>query len=236
MANIPTAAATSAATQPSAGAKASTAISTGTSPAKKTPPAGIAENFQAFLTLLTTQLRNQNPLEPLNANDFTQQLVQFASVEQQLRTNDTLGALLSSAKAANTATALGFVGSQVTADGASARLTGNSGAEWRLNVPRAAREAKVTIRDGNGTIVHEHSKPLQAGAQTYAWDGRTAGGFAPAGDYTIAVAGIDATGAPLPVTTEVTGRVDSVDLTGAEPFLRIGNASVAMSKARSIAK
>jgi len=232
MANIPTAAAT-----PSAASAASTASSAPASTTKKAgAPPGIAQNFQAFLTLLTTQLKNQNPLEPLNANDFTQQLVQFASVEQQLRTNDTLGALLSSAKAANTATALGFVGSQVTADGAAARLSGSSGAEWRLNVPRAAREAKVTIRDGDGAVVHEHSKPLQAGPQTYAWDGRTASAFAPPGDYTIAVTAIDATGAPLPITTEVTGRVESVDLTGAEPFLKIGNASVAMSKARSIGK
>ncbi|MGL5734402.1 MAG: flagellar hook capping FlgD N-terminal domain-containing protein, partial [Beijerinckiaceae bacterium] len=53
----------------------------------------LANNFQSFLTLLTTQLKNQNPLEPLNTNEFTQQLVQFASVEQQLKMNDTLGSL-----------------------------------------------------------------------------------------------------------------------------------------------
>ena len=79
-------------------APASLAATTGAAAGAKTAAkAGIAENFQAFMTLLTTQLKNQNPLEPLDANQFTQQLVQFASVEQQLRTNDTLGALLTSA-------------------------------------------------------------------------------------------------------------------------------------------
>ncbi|HTO66152.1 MAG TPA: flagellar hook capping FlgD N-terminal domain-containing protein, partial [Bradyrhizobium sp.] len=57
--------------------------------------ATLAGNFQTFLTLLTTQLQNQNPLDPLDTNQFTQQLVQFASVEQQLKTNDELSSLVS---------------------------------------------------------------------------------------------------------------------------------------------
>ena len=60
-----------------------------------TTDATLAGNFQTFLTLLTTQLQNQNPLEPLDTNQFTQQLVQFASVEQQLKTDDQLTSLVS---------------------------------------------------------------------------------------------------------------------------------------------
>jgi len=60
-----------------------------------TTDATLAGNFQTFLTLLTTQLQNQNPLDPLDTNQFTQQLVQFASVEQQLKTNDQLTTLVS---------------------------------------------------------------------------------------------------------------------------------------------
>ena len=73
----------------STGAAAAAAASTG-----KTPSKGIAENFDSFLMLLTTQLKNQSPLDPLDTNQFTQQLVQFASVEQQLKSNATLSALL----------------------------------------------------------------------------------------------------------------------------------------------
>ena len=57
--------------------------------------ATLAQNFDTFLTLLTTQLKNQNPLEPLDTNQFTSQLVQFAQVEQQLKSNDQLATLVS---------------------------------------------------------------------------------------------------------------------------------------------
>src|ERR671911_1713530 len=112
--------------------------------ATKSPTKGIAQNFDAFLLLLTTQLKNQSPLDPLDTNQFTQQLVQFASVEQQLRSNDTLTALLATAKAANTSTAASFIGRQMTADGTTTRLS-NGTARWVLNAARNASQAVITI-------------------------------------------------------------------------------------------
>jgi flagellar basal-body rod modification protein FlgD len=82
----------------------------------------LAANFETFLTLLTTQLQHQNPLEPLDTNQFTEQLVSFAGVEQQLRTNDQLEALLKLQKVGYNVTALGFVGSHVTGDAPTRRL------------------------------------------------------------------------------------------------------------------
>src|SRR5437667_1743204 len=79
--------------------------------------ATIANNFQTFLTLLTTQLRNQNPLDPLDTNQFTAQLVQFAGVEQQLRQNDQLATLINIEKSAQSTKALAFVGNTVAVDG-----------------------------------------------------------------------------------------------------------------------
>src|SRR5512144_1543661 len=76
----------------------------------------IAGNFQTFLTLLTTQLQNQNPLDPLDTNQFTQQLVQFAGVEQQLKTNDTLSTLVSLQQTAQATQALNFVGKTAVVD------------------------------------------------------------------------------------------------------------------------
>src|SRR5215203_4264714 len=116
----------------STGATAAAAASTG-----KTPSKGIAENFDSFLMLLTTQLKNQSPLDPLDTNQFTQELVQFASVQQQLRSNETLNALLTTAKAANASAS--FIGRQVTADGATARLS-NGSARWVLNAARNASQ------------------------------------------------------------------------------------------------
>src|SRR5438445_3013591 len=97
----------------------------------------IAGNFQTFLTLLTTQLKNQNPLDPLDTNQFTQQLVQFAQVEQQLKQNDQLATLVSIEKAASATTALAYVGQTVAFDGQSAALANNK-ASWTLQVPQAA--------------------------------------------------------------------------------------------------
>src|SRR5262244_2553546 len=77
----------------------------------------IASNFTTFLQLLTTQLKNQNPLDPLDTNQFTQQLVQFAQVEQQLKSNDQLATLVSLEKSAQNTQALAFVGETVGVKG-----------------------------------------------------------------------------------------------------------------------
>ena len=81
-------------------APAPTTSNSSSSSTSSTATTGIADNFQTFLTLLTTQLQNQNPLDPLDTNQFTQQLVQFAGVEQQLKTNDSLSSLISLQKTA----------------------------------------------------------------------------------------------------------------------------------------
>src|SRR5215471_8503090 len=82
----------------------------------------IAGNFQTFLTLLTTQLKNQNPLDPLDTNQFTQQLTQFAQVEQQLKTNDQLASIVTMEKSAQSTLAMSFVGQTVAVDGQTTQL------------------------------------------------------------------------------------------------------------------
>lgn len=196
----------------------------------------IANNFDQFLLLLTTQLKNQSPLDPLDTNQFTQQLVQFASVEQQLRTNDTLKAMLSNAQSSTVSNAASFVGMQVTADGAATRLT-DQGATWTLNAPKAVPKAVITVKDREGNTVLAATRALTAGQQSFTWDGRTsAGQKAPEGEYQITVTGQDATGATVSIKTEVIGRVDSVDLSGDETMLVIGNLRVALSKVKAVAR
>ena len=193
----------------------------------------IASNFNQFLTLLTTQLKNQNPLDPLDTNQFTQQLVQFASVEQQLQTNDTLAALLKSTQAASATSALGFVGTEIVADGATSHLT-TAGAQWQLNAPRAG-QATITITNSSGSVVATSNVALQAGAQSYTWDGRTSNGvLAPEGDYTITVTAKDTTGQGLVVSTEMRGIVDAVDMTGDTPVLVVGAMRVPLGNVKSM--
>src|SRR5438552_6032508 len=108
----------------------------------------IACNCQTFRTLLTTHLNNQNPLDPLDTNQFTQQLVQFAQVEQQLKQNDQLATLISIEKSAQATTALAFVGSTVAVDGTTAALTRGQ-ATWSFAVPKPV-SATVTIKSATG--------------------------------------------------------------------------------------
>src|SRR6187455_2550079 len=128
----------------------------------------LAGNFQTFLTLLTTQLKNQNPLDPLDTNQFTAQLVQFAQVEQQLKQNDQLATLVSLQKTAQNTAALEFVGQTVSVDGATAPLQ-NGAATWDLTVPKPAT-ATVNIKSATGQTVYTTDTTMNAGRQTFTWD------------------------------------------------------------------
>ena len=195
----------------------------------------IAGNFTQFLTLLTTQLKNQNPLDPMDTNHYTQQLVLFAGVEQQLNTNDRLDGILSSSKSASSATATSYIGKTITADGSSADLAAGGSASWSLNAARAATKATVSILDANKNVVGTQTTTLTAGSQTFTWNGRTASGTsAPAGTYTIKVVAQDATGAAVTVDTSTSGTVDEVDLTGSAPVLLIGNQRVPLSSVQTV--
>lgn len=212
-------------------AAAAAASATNAGSTKRTALAG---NFDSFLLLLTTQLKNQSPLDPLDTNQFTQQLVQFASVEQQLRSNETLNALLTSVKTSATSNAASFIGKQVTADGATTRLS-NGRAQWTINPTRAATKAEITIRDSKGSVVANQTKSLASGPQTFDWNGRTlTDAVAPDGDYTITVVGRDASGQTVSVKTEVAGRVDAVDMSGDAPELVIGSTRVPLAQVKAI--
>lgn len=191
---------------------------------------GIADNFDAFLLLLTTQLKNQSPLDPLDTNEFTQQLVQFASVEQQIKSNEVLESLLQTSRAQNVATAASFVGMKVRADGKEAQLADGK-AEWTLNVPVNAARATIEIRDERGNTVATRSGALSAGRQIFTWDGMTSTGqVAAPGRYSININAQDSAGQPISVKTEVEGVVDALDLEGQEPVLLIGEQRVPLSQ------
>ncbi|MCJ2059356.1 flagellar hook assembly protein FlgD [Methylobacterium sp. J-048] len=209
----------------------STASSSSASSANATEIAG---NFTQFLTLLTTQLKNQNPLDPMDTNQFTQQLVQFAGVEQQLKSNDRLDSILTASKSASSASATSYIGKSITADGSTSQLSKGS-ASWTLTPARAASKAVVTILDSNSNVVATQTTSLTAGSQTYSWNGKTSAGLtAPDGTYSIKVSASDATGTNVSVDTSLNGTVDSVDLTGTAPVLMIGSQKVPLSSVQSI--
>jgi len=193
----------------------------------------IAGNFQTFLSLLTTQLKNQNPLDPLDTNQFTAQLVQFAQVEQQLKSNDQLATLVSLQQSAQATQALNFVGNTVAVDGQTAQLK-NGSASWSFNMAKPAT-ATVTITNSAGATVYTGSYTVQTGQQNFAWDGRDNGGtLQPDGTYKLSVVAKDANGDNVAVPTEVQGVVDSVDLTQNPPVLSVGGQNFTMDKIKRV--
>jgi flagellar basal-body rod modification protein FlgD len=195
----------------------------------------IAGNFQTFLTLLTTQLKNQNPLDPLDTNQFTQQLVQFAQVEQQLKSNDQLSTLVSLQKTAQSTAALGFVGQMVSVDGATAPLK-NGAAGWDLTVPKPVT-ATINIKSATGQTVYSGSYSLNAGQQPFGWDGKDASGLQwPDGNYTIAITAKDANGQPVTIPTAIESPVDSADLTKSPPLLSIAGQDYTLDKIKRVVR
>ena len=194
----------------------------------------IAGNFQSFLTLLTTQLQNQNPLDPLDTNQFTQQLVEFAGVEQQLKTNDSLATLGSLQQTAQSTQALGFVGKTAVVTGNSAALT-NSSATWELNVPSNSN-VTLSITNSTGQTVFSNTYAATAGNnQPFTWNGQSTDGTQwPDGQYTLTATATDGSGNSVGITTEVQGVVSSVDLTQTPPLLSIGGQSYTVDQIKSI--
>ena len=194
----------------------------------------IAGNFQTFLTLLTTQLQNQNPLDPLDTNQFTQQLVEFAGVEQQLKTNDSLSTLVSLQQTAEATQALQFVGKNAIVSGNTAALS-NSQATWELNVPSAST-VNITIANSAGQTVYSNSFAANAGNnQPFTWNGQGNDGTQwPDGNYTLTATAADSSGNSVGITSQVGGTVSSVDLTQSPPLLTINGQTYTVSQVKAI--
>ncbi len=189
----------------------------------------IANDFDTFLQLLTTQLQNQNPLDPLDTNQFTQQLVQFAEVEQSLKANDQFASLLSFQSANAATAAVNYIGTTIRAEDTVAELA-NGSAIWGYDLAADASDSQVTIRNQSGAIVFSASESLSAGQHDYTWNGLMSnGGAAPDGPYTITIDAKDSNGNSIGLKTSVTGKVDGVDLSEAVPVLLIGTKRIELS-------
>ena len=199
-----------------------------------TVTSGIADNFQTFLTLLTTQLQHQNPLDPLDTNQFTAQLVQFAGVEQQLKQNDQLKSLIEIEKSAQATQALVYVGNTVAVDGSKAQF--DKSATWNFQAAKDTA-ATITITNSTGQVAYTGTYTLKQGNASFVWDGKGNDGVQwPAGTYTLTATGKDSSGNSVAISTEVQGVVDSVDLTASPPLLSIAGQSYTTDKIKRVVR
>jgi flagellar basal-body rod modification protein FlgD len=196
----------------------------------------LAGNFDTFLQLLTTQLQNQNPLDPLDTNQFTEQLVEFASVEQQINENTNLQTLISMQQTNEATSALQLVGSTVTVGGNAAALdnAADSAATWNLTTTTPAT-ATVTVTSAAGTTAYSGTMSLNAGTQSFTWNGQGSNGQTwPDGTYKLSVTATGANGQAVSVSTQVQGVVSGVNLTSTPPTLTVNGQSVQISQVTSI--
>jgi flagellar basal-body rod modification protein FlgD len=218
-------------TPTSSSAAAPATSSSGTNANATTGAASIASNFDSFLQLLTTQLQNQDPTDPLDTNQFTQELVSFSSVEQQINMNNNLSTLISLQQTAQSTAALNFLGTTVTVNGNSAALgNGAPNPTWNYTLTKPSTVA-INVSSSTGQLVYSTTQTLQAGNQSFTWNGTdSVGNSWPPGTYTVSITATDATGTSTTISPQVEGVVTGVDISQSPPTLTVNGQSYTPSQ------
>lgn len=202
-----------------------TAAKTNAASAEETKKATV--DYESFLKLLTAQLRNQDPLAPMDATQFMTQLAQLSTVEQSMRSNDTLGKVLDTLKSSGMRMDMALLGRKVEV--ASDQLSLADGkAQAAYTVEGTPASVKLEVLNGAGSVVYSSPGSLKTGRQVFDWTGRTAGGgTAPDGVYTLRVTAKDKDGKALNTATVVTDTVAEVrSVDGASKFVLKNGATV----------
>jgi flagellar basal-body rod modification protein FlgD len=184
----------------------------------------LSQNFETFLALLTAQLKNQDPLSPVDSNEFTGQLTQMAGVEQQLLTNDLLTAILQGQGGDGLTGATNYIGRDATAVW-SAVKSENGQATWSYELAANASTAKVQILDSTGRVVHEADATERGqGVHDFTWTGGQDGQV-----YTMRISAQTAAGDAIQSQVLVRGRVTGVEMYDGQAYLTIGSSILPLS-------
>ena len=192
--------------------------------------ASLAADLDSFLLLLTTQLKNQDPLSPLEPTEFTGQLVAFASVEQQISTNDYMEQLLSLQNSSRAASIIGFVGTDVVAEINQVPLQDGE-AKFTYSLTGNAKNVVITISDSKGNIMLTKAGERNSGDHEFVWDGNDVNGQkVPDGPYMVSVTPIGFETSPVSAKVKVSGHVTGVTMDGGNATLDVGGVSIPLDK------
>jgi flagellar basal-body rod modification protein FlgD len=181
------------------------------------------------MTLLTTQLKNQDPLNPTNTDTFTSEMIQLSGVEQELAINSTLGTISTNLNTLTTSNGLGYIGKTVTASGDTTAMQSGT-AQWTYTLDSAASNVKLAVKDSDGDTVYTTTGDTTSGTHSFSWNGTsTSGSTVSSGDFTLAVTATDSTGATVSTSTDLVGVVTGVDSSSGTTTLKIGDVEVAVS-------
>jgi flagellar basal-body rod modification protein FlgD len=209
--------------------------SSGTSADLASGASSLSTSYQTFLTLLTTQLKNQDPSSPMDPNQFTTELVQMTGVQQQLLSNQLLQQLVNAAPSSGVSNAVGLIGKAITANSATANLSGGQ-ASWTYNLPEAASSATVSVTNSSGQVVYTGAAPsFSAGTNSFTWNGQSSTGVQmPDGTYTLSVAATDSAGGTITPTLSVSGVATSVQNVNGTTMLTLGSTQVPVSSVTNV--
>lgn len=194
----------------------------------------LTSNFDTFLKLLTAQLQNQDPLEPMDASKFTEQLVQYSSVEQGIYTNKNLETLIALQEGGGLGSAVNYIGREVEARNAQAALADGQAA-WNYTLPAEAASVQLVVRDANGRAVYSGTGPVTAGPHTVGWDGKLASGAnAPEGIYTLEIAAKTSAGTSMTAPITLSGRVTGVEMVNGAVVLNVGGVKLNLTDVEAV--
>lgn len=178
------------------------------------PSAAMAKtsgDFNMFLKLLTTQMQNQDPLDPMQTSEYTQQLVQYSQVEQTIQQTDTLKSILARLSTQDMAQASGFIGREAVFASAQSGLSASAPASWSYRAERPVASLVATITDAAGKVVDSRTLDASGTEGRFAWNGTAVSGATlPEGAYTLALLGKDNAGNEVKVDVSSVGMVRDV--------------------------
>ncbi len=196
----------------------------------------LEEDLNAFLELLVTQLQNQDPLEPMDSTEFTNQLVQFASVEQQIYQNSNLEMLLEATYVNQVAGLSGYLGTTIEGAGDTFNLE-NGSATFTYDMAGDAVDSQLFIRDANGKVVYTTKGEYDAGKHTFTWDGVDDDGVQlEDGAYSFQLAALDSDGEPIDYAPTVFGNVTSAGAEDGVVTLYMGDVPMQLGFVQSVSE
>lgn len=191
---------------------------------------GLVSNMDTFLTLLTTQLRSQDPTQPVDTKDFTNQLTQFAGVEQSLLMNEKMEQLIDVQRSTHQISMAAYIGKEVTYSIDQIDYDGKS-KDITYNLPDDVKSVSVKILDQKGNLIKDIEGPVAKGQQFVKWDGRNVhGNKALFGDYKVTIDVVNNDGLKGKIQGFNKGIVSSIDNNGGDVSLTIGNHVISLNK------
>ena len=192
--------------------------------------ASLSNDFSDFLTLLTTQLQNQDPLAPLDSTEFTNQLVQFSQVEQQINSNQKLDSLLALQLSSISSVALGYVGMDISYISRDLNFDGTTPIDISYALSEEAVTSKINIYNEDGDLVYSADAPRDTGINQFTWNGTdSAGRPVPEGTYSLSVDALNKEDKAIENSTVVTGRVRGIETQNGIVFVLVGDRAVSVS-------